>query len=175
MITAYYRLVLLSDEVKAKNNIKVGAKVPRYDCVEYSGQYDGINPFINPKGMFKLSLMDTKEFVIADKRRMAEFALVGGKNLNFSSLYFEDANSNIGYGNPNGKPYLKDGRNNPVFSFRQDLYIFLIDDAFTQLEILVLRNQKGFAGELLQSILGGDFDAEIENHRNRAKTFYSYG
>lgn len=171
MIESYYLLEILSDELKAKNKIKVGAVVPRYDCIMFCGQYEGVEPFINPKGMFKLSLMDTKEFVKADKKRMAEFALVGGKNLNFSSLYFEDR---IAYGYPNGKPHLKDGRLNPMFSFRQDLFLFLPNETFSQIEVFVLRNQKGYALELLQSFSDGDFDDEVAVCRSNAKTFFNY-
>ena len=175
MIGAYYKMVILTDDLKAANKIKVGAKVPRFDCIEYSGSYEGIKPFKNPLGIFKLSLQEAREFVKTDKKRMAEFVLTGAKNLNFSSLYFEDEGSNISYGNPNGRPKLKDGRINPSFPFRQDLYIFLLDDTYTQIEILVLKGQKGYASELLQSFIEGDFDEEIECHRNNTKTFYNYG
>jgi hypothetical protein len=171
MIESYYLLEILTDVLKAKHKIKVGAVVPRFDCKAYNGDYEGIKPFVNTKGMFKLSLMDTKEFIKADKKRMAEFVLVGGKNLNFSSLYFEDG---IAYGNPNGKPHLKDGRLNPMFPYRQDLFIFLPNETFSQIEVFVLRNQKGYATELLQSFSDGDFDDEVANHREGAKTFFDY-
>jgi len=173
MITAYYKLEMLSDALKAANKIKVGAKIPRYDCTEFTGNYEGIKPFINPKGMFKLSLMECREFVKTDRRRMAEFALVGGKNLNFSSLLAEDG-SNIYYGYPNGKPFLKDGRKNPLFQFRNDLYIFFIDKDFSQIEILILPNQKGFALELVQSFVECDFDDDFKRLKNNAKTFFDY-
>ena len=174
MIEAYYNLEILSDNLKASNKIKVGAKTPRYDCTKFNGNYKGIKPFINAKGMFKLSLMECRDFVKTDNRRMAEFALVGGKSYNFSSLYGEDSN-NIFYGYPNGKPFLRDGNQNPLFQYRNDLYIFLIDDAFKKIEILVLPNQKGFATELLQSFIEGDYDEEIDLFRNNYKTFFNYG
>jgi len=174
MIAAYYNLKVLSDDLKAANKIKVGAKTPRYDCTEFTGTYEGIKPFVNPKGMFKLSLMECREFVKTDKRRMAEFALVGGKNLNFSSLFSEDG-SNIYYGCPNGKPFLKDGRQNPLFQYRNDLYLFIIDKDFSQIEILILPNQKGFAIELVQSFIDGDFDDDFNRLKNNTKTFFIYG
>ena len=174
MIAAYYKLSILSDGLKASNKIKVGAKIPRYDCTKFSGDYEGIKPFINPKGMFKLSLMECREFIKTDKRRMAEFALVGSKNLNFSSLYCEDG-SNIYYGNPNGKPLLSDGRKNPLFQFRNDLYLFVIDKDFTQIEILILPNQKGFALELAESFKDGDFENDFIKLKSNPKTFYNYG
>ena len=32
---AYYKLVVLSNELKEKHKIKIGATIPRYDCIEY--------------------------------------------------------------------------------------------------------------------------------------------
>jgi hypothetical protein len=32
---------MLSDDLKAANKIKVGAKIPRYDCIEFTGDYKG--------------------------------------------------------------------------------------------------------------------------------------
>ena len=64
----YFKLVVLEDEVKRANKIKVGATVPRYDCVTYAGNKDVLKPFINRKGMMYLRLMESKEFVKADKK-----------------------------------------------------------------------------------------------------------
>ena len=57
MIAAYYKLEILSDALKEANGIKVGSKIPRYDCTAYAGDYEGMEPFLNLKGMFKLSLI----------------------------------------------------------------------------------------------------------------------
>ena len=186
MIVAYYKLVQLSDDLKASNKIKVGAEIPRYDCTTFAGKYEGIKPFISPKGMFKLSYVKCREFVKTDKRRMAEFALVGGRNLNFSSLFTEGEGTNLSsffiedsseiyYGYPNGKSFLKNGRQNPLFPYRNDLYLFLIDVFFEKIEILVLPNQKGYALELVQSFAEGDFDDDFDNLKSNAKTFFNYG
>ena len=174
MIAAYYKLSILSDDLKAANKIKVGAKTPRYDCIEFIGAYEGINPFVNPKGMFKLSYADSNDVVNTDKRRVGEFALVGGKSLTFSSLYSIEG-SNFYYGYPNGKPFLKDGRQNPLIQYRNDLYVFVIDKDFAQIELLVLPNQKGYALELFQSFTEGDFDDDLEKLKNNSNTFFSYG
>lgn len=174
MISAYYRLEVLPDDLKAANKIKVGAKIPRYDCIKSDGIYHGIKPFINPVGMFKLSLTDCKDFVKTDVKRMGDFALIGGKNLNFSSLYSLEG-TNFYYGNPNGKPILKDGRPNPVFQHRHDLYICFIPDGFKQIELFVLPHQKGYALELIQAFAEGDFDDEVTELRSKAKTFFDYG
>ena len=172
MIAGYFKLVMLEDTVKQANKIKVGASVPRYDCTVFSGICNRIKPFVNHKGMFYLRLMESREFIKADKRRLAEFVLVGNKSLNFSSMYA--IGDNCYYGNPNGKPFLKDGSHNPMFPFRKDLYIILTDDSLSQIEVFVLPNQKGYALELAQAFEAGDYDDKIEELRANVQTFCNY-
>ena len=94
---AYYKLVVLCNELKEKHKIKIGATIPRYDCIEYSGEYEGINPFINKKGMFYLNLFLAGEIIKANEKRLSEFVL-RNSNYNFSSMYFENPqNPNICY------------------------------------------------------------------------------
>ena len=174
-ITAYYKLVILSNDLKLENGIKVGAKIPRYDCTKYTGGYQGINPLINKKGMLMLYLMDSENIINAESKRMSEFVLKGRNSLNFSSLYFEDvSNPNLCYGYPNGKPMLRNGSANPLFKFRQDLYLIIMKEDFTELEILVFENQKGFASDFLQCLSEGDFDSELEMIRSKSIMFKEY-
>lgn len=174
MIVGYYRLVSLSNELKEKNKIKVGAKIPRYDCIEYIGDYKGITPFVSKKGQFYLNLHEAKNIVKTQKERLAEFMLTY-RDLNFSSMYFEDANNtNVCYGYPNGKPLLKDGSINPLFKFRNDLYIILINDDLTEIEVFIFEKSKAFASDILQKVIDGFFDEEIEEMREKRKTFFNY-
>lgn len=172
MITGYFKLEMLPDEVKTAHKIKIGATVPRYDCTKYAGQKEHIEPFITSKGMFFLRLMEAREFVKANQKRQAEFALVGRSSLNFSSMY---AISNVCfYGYPNGKPLLKDGSQNPMFPFRNDLYIILTDKNLSKLEILILPGQKGYALELAQAFDAGDFDDQIESFNENSDVFFKF-
>ena len=172
MIDAYYKLVVLGEKVKV--NHKIRAK-HRFDCISYCKEYKGINPFVNHKGMFYLNLTPSREFVCANQRRMAEFSLTGGKSLNFTSLYYEDDETPfICYGYPNEKPRLKNGELNPQFEFRNDLYLFLSNPQFTELEILVCKNVKGFASDYLQCLVNGEFDIELDQLRKESKVFFNY-
>ena len=74
-IKGVYLFRQLSEDIKKKNTIKVGATTPRFDIVGYNGDYDFIKPLINKKNMCYLSLTDTNNFVKADQRRMADYAL----------------------------------------------------------------------------------------------------
>ena len=171
---AYYKLVVLCNELKEKHKIKIGATIPRYDCIEYSGEYEGINPFINKKGMFYLNLFLAGEIIKANEKRLSEFVL-RNSNYNFSSMYFENPqNPNICYGYPNGKPYLKNGEINPLFKYRNDLYIICVNDDFTEIEIFVFEKAKAFASDFLQKFTEGLFDDEIEEIRGTTKNFFQY-
>ena len=171
---AYYKLVVLCNELKEKHKIKIGATIPRYDCIEYSGEYEGINPFINKKGMFYLNLFLAGEIIKANEKRLSEFVLRNSK-YNFTSMYFENPqNPNICYGYPNGKPYLNNGEINPLFKYRNDLYIICVNDDFTEIEIFVFEKAKAFASDFLQKFTEGLFDGEIEEIRGTTKNFFQY-
>ena len=171
----YYKFVMLPDALKANHKIKVGASIPRYDCINYAGEYEGMDAFINGKGMFMLYLLESEKTIKANVKRLSEFVLKGIKSLNFTSMYFEDITSpNYCYGYPNGKPMLSNGTSNPLFAFRQDLYLILVKEDFTEFEILVFKNSKGFASDYLQNLINGEFDEELQEMRNEAKEFFRY-
>jgi len=50
MIDCYLKMQQLPDEVKRANKIKVGASVPRLDCVSMVGFYEGLKPLKSTKG-----------------------------------------------------------------------------------------------------------------------------
>lgn len=171
---AYYKLVMLSDDLKAKHKIKIGATIPRYDCIQFTGNYDGIKPFINHKGMFYLNLFEAKEMIKANEKRLSEFVLKSA-NYNFTSMYFENAQKpNICYGYPNGKPLLSNGTINPLFRYRNDLYLLLVNDDFTEIEIFVFEKAKAFASDYLQKCADGILDDELEETRAKSEKFFLY-
>ena len=69
---------------------------------------------------------------------------------------------------------LSNGTSNPLFAFRQDLYLILVKEDFTEFEILVFKNSKGFASDYLQNLINGEFDEELQEMRNEAKEFFRY-
>ena len=171
----YYKFVMLPDELKANHKIKVGASIPRYDCISYAGEYEGMDAFINGKGMFMLYLLESEKTIKANVKRLSEFVLKGSRSLNFTSLYFEDVQSpNLCYGYPNGKPMLSNGLPNPLFQFRADLYLISLKEDFTEFEVLVFKNQKGFASDYLQGLYNGEFEDILCEFRNNSKIFYKY-
>ncbi|MCE2964134.1 MAG: hypothetical protein ACK5UE_14965 [Chitinophagales bacterium] len=171
-ITAMYKLEILSSEVREKNKLRPA--IYRRDCTLSSGDYKGIEPFMNKKGMFFLSLAEQKDFVSSHIKRQAEFSLVG-QNLNFSGLYFEDPeNPQFAFGYPFQKPHFKNEAINPAFEYRNDLYLFITDSHYLTFEILIFKGARNLASDYFQMLINGDFDNEIEDHRINYKKFYPY-
>ena len=81
---SYYKLVVLSNELKEKHKIKAGATVPRYDCIEYIGDYEGIKPYMNYKGMLYLNLFNAQDIIKANEKRMVEIGALQTHINNYS-------------------------------------------------------------------------------------------
>ncbi len=173
-IDLYVKLEMLSSTIKEQNKLRPSKS--RLDATLYNGKYtDVLKPFENKKGMLYLNLTAQKDFVKVKEDRMTEFSLTG-KNMNFSGLYFEEIeNPYFCYGYPLGKPMLSNGTPNPCFAYRNDLYLFIVNQTYTQMELLVFRNAKNFAVDYLQMLCNGEFDTQIEDLRQNAKPFYDYG
>lgn len=171
-IKVYCKFQKLSAELKEKNNITAKN---RYDCVLYAGDPERVKPFINFKGMLYLNLTDQIDFVKANKKRMTDFSLTGSKSLNFTGLYSENAeNKNYFFGYPNEKPYLKNGNVNPMFPFRNDLYLMIFNNEFSEFELFILPLNRNYAKECYYSLINGEFDNEIEKIKAGTKQFYNY-
>lgn len=170
----YFKFAILSDELKVQHKIKIGATIPRYDCTDYSGNYTGLDAFKNKKGMLYLNLFEAREIIKANDSRKAEFVLKGN-NLNFTSLYFENPTiQDICFGYPNGKILLSNGQKNPLFIYRKDLYIILLNEHFTEFEVFIFENCKPYASDYLQECIQGSFEDVFEELRAESKKFYNY-
>lgn len=169
MIDSYFRLEILSNEVRALNKIKSSN---RFDCTCFYGDYPGIEPFKNKKGMFFLYLNTASKFIKANKNRISDLVLLGS-GLNFTSLYNETNESKYyGYANENFK--LKNGQLNPTFLYKNDAYLFRIDNKCKTLEIFILKGQKGMISNIYQMFIDGEFDEEINSLIEQSKPFYNY-
>lgn len=174
MITGYYKLEALSDEVKALNKIKVGAIVQRLDCTFYAGNYKGLEPFISPKRQMFFYLTPCREMVETHAKRYAEFCLTG-QGLNFGSLYKFVDYPNFAYSYPNKKPFRADKREpNPLYQYGNDLYLIIKAPDYTTIEIIVFEGGRNLAEHYLQSLIDGDFDTEIQKLRDEAKPLFIY-
>ncbi|GAA4434246.1 hypothetical protein GCM10023188_24960 [Pontibacter saemangeumensis] len=173
LIAAYYKYETLPDVVKAQHGIRSKA---RLDCTAYTNLtgYTGLTDFVSLKGQIYLFKIPAREFVRANSKRLAEWALSNGK-LNLSSIYFEDIDyPEYGYGYPNANRLLGNGSNNPLFPYRNDCYLFITNADITQVEILVIMNGRNLVPGYYQCLINGDIDRELQSLRMQAKPFFDY-
>jgi hypothetical protein len=175
MIGAYYKLAALPDEVRAANKIKSKA---RLDCIAFAdrvaGRYRGLTNFVNGKGQLFFYKTPCRDFVNTDNKRLSEWSLTGN-NLNFSSIYIDDLEFvEIGYGYPNANRLLSNGNQNPLFEFRNDGYLFLINKDYSEIELLVILDGRNLISSYYQKMIDGGFDDEIRQLRQQTKIFFQY-
>jgi len=173
MIAAYYKLAILPDEIRTAN--KINSKV-RLDCIAYTDliEYKGLTYFVNFKGQLYFYKTACKGFVTADRKRLAEWSLTKDR-INFSSIYLEDFDfPEIGYGYPNAKRLLSNGSINPMFEYRNDAYLFLINPDFSEIELLVVIDGRNLISGYYQKMIDGGFDIELKRLRELAKPFCKY-
>jgi len=179
MITGLYKFISLPDEVKTAHKIRSKA---RLDCVAITDQaeakYEGLTKFVNAKGQLFFFKTPPRDFVSANSKRIAEWSLtnsIGKSTINFSSIYIEDTDCpEIGYGYPNANRLLGNGSPNPLFEFRNDGYLFLINRDYTEIEVLIIPDGRNLIGSYYQKMIDGGFDDEVKELRAKAKIFYPY-
>lgn len=175
MIGAYYKLVALPEEIKAANNIRSKA---RLDCVSFTdliaGSYKGLTNFVNYKGQLYFYKTACRDFINTDRKRLAEWSLTNGSK-NLSSIYIDDLDfPEIGYGYPNANRFLSNGKKNPLFEFRSDGYLFLLNKDYSEIELFILPDGRNLISSYYQILIDGGFDDTIKKLREQAKVFYQY-
>ncbi len=95
--------------------------------------------------------------------------------MNFSSIYIDDLDfPEIGYGYPNVNRFLSNGSKNPMFEFRNDGYLFLINKDYSEIELFVIPDGRNLISSYYQKMIDGGFDDEVRELRKQAKIFYQY-
>lgn len=183
-ILAYYKLVVLSEEVKKCWGIKTDAQNERYDCVSSAGYWEGVEALKTQRGsgrgQFKLTKVDADNFVNAKPERLGDFALKGAGNINFSSIHllstdlFEGVY--IGTGEPpKGKTILKGKKPNPLLDYTNDGFVVLVSQDWKYLEILVYHNARNFIRGLASRLIGDKEEwQKLEQLRKCATPFFEY-
>ena len=169
-ISGYFKLAVLSDEVRQKNKIR---SQNRLDCTAYAGEYMGLKNFVNTKGQLFFYKTPCKEFIKADLKRRAEWSLTNN-SLNFSSIYTELPIKKYGFGYPNKRQKLSNGQPNPLIPFKNDGYLFLINDDYTEIEIFVVKDGRNFISQYYQCLIDGEYEKDFDHWRSEAKLFFQY-
>lgn len=178
MFDCYIKLQQLPDEVKRVNKIKVGAKIPRLDCVAMAGYYEGLKPLFSAKGQLKFYLVETRGLINSSDQRRAGYFLMGDKSINFSSVFLQDFGTDqkrsFGYGEPNNNPELKNGEPNPMKPFCEDAYLFITDPTFSEVEILIIRRGRYLIQGYLKQLANGAFNDALKAMREQANPIFNY-
>jgi len=175
MITAYYKLELLSNEIKAINGIR---SKHRLDCTSYFDNteegYRGLDMFVNKKGHLAFYKTPNRSFLNPERKRISEYSLTN--NYNFSSIYIEDLDyPEYAYGYPNANLKIgSKGELNPAYPYRQDGYLFILNKDYTQIEILVIEGGRNLISSYYQSLIDGDFEETLNENRRKSQGFFNY-
>jgi hypothetical protein len=173
---AYYKLIMLPAEIKAKHGIR--SKV-RLDCILYNesrlGGYKGLQPLHNRKAQFFLYMTKSGHFVNADSRRKPEWSLTQS-GYNLTSIYLEDFDfPQFGYGYPYPERVMGDGSENPLYDFRNDGYLIIMNADRSEVELIVIPDSRNMISSYYNLMLDGELDEAIAQLRKEAKPFYEYG
>jgi hypothetical protein len=174
---AYYKLVALPDEVKAKHGIRSKA---RLDCILSNDEslrdgYKGLEPIYSHKGQFYLYLTSSGHFVNADSRRKPEWSLTQS-GYNLTSIYLEDFDfPQFGYGYPYSERFMGNGAENPLYPIRNDAFLILLSKDRSEIELLIVPDSRNMISSYYHLLLDGELDDEISQLRAGAKSFYEYG
>ena len=93
---------------------------------------------------------------------------------NFSSIIYECDGCNIGYGYPNPKYRLSNSQLNPLYKNRNDGYIFIHNEEYSEVELLVFPDKKDLIDSIYNHIIDGHYDEQLEYIQVGAKVFYDY-
>jgi len=174
----YFNLEVLNPVVRVNNNLKPTTK-DRYDCTKFNVPNDndrGFRFFKNSKGMIFLRRNESKPVIKCEEDRRAEFFL-SGKSINFSSLYHKGDKLNFAFGNPSSREVLgkKHKKINPFFEYKKDLYLFIINDDYSKIEIIIIPEMKNYESTYYNGLINGEFDDSIKELRDKSIIFYDYG
>jgi hypothetical protein len=172
MIQYYFKFEELSKDVKALNKIRSNA---RLDCTAHTGNYEGLTKFINSHGHLALYKVQAREVVSTHYKRLAEWTLTNN-NLNFSSIYIEELEyPQFAYGTPNKNAFIgKERKPNPLFAYRNDGYLFIINNDYSVIEVFVITDGRNLISSYYQHLIDGSFDIQINELRKQAKPFFNY-
>ncbi len=179
--SVYVKMEQLPDEVKRRNKIKVGAKIPRYDVTAMAGYYKPLEQLRNPKGQIYFNLNPTKGIINSSDQRRADRYLQGINSYNLTSVYLLDYTTNandyiFAYGNPNGGATFggKKKRPNPFFENRNDGFLFVITPDWQTIEMLVILNGANTILGNAKALEDGVYSSQLETIRATAKPIFNY-
>ncbi len=178
----YFEFVVLPEDTRALFKIK---STERLDCTWFASDDSmrGMGIFVNSSGMFYIRKNQARQFVDTDPRRIADMALTGNISrygpMNITSIHGDMIeHPNVGYGNPDPRKNLRrkgSDRPNPLFAFKDDLYVFLMNEPRTRIEMLIIPGEKNRALSYWKRFAEGEYTEEVQVLREKSRRFFDYG
>ena len=162
---------------KMVNTTQKGKKTPKYTITAQAGYYPPMEQLKGRDGQISMHLMEK----LKEGDNVPSMRLQAKNSLNFTGLkdYFQDGKlSGFAYGYPLDKPtYSKDKKPNPFFDYKQDGFLFLIEQdekdpnnlTPTAIELIVLDGAKVLIGAYCKQLAMGGFDEALQALRERAQ------
>lgn len=159
------------------NTTQTGKKTPKYTITAQAGYYPPMEQLRGRDGQISMNLMEK----LKEGDNVPSMRLQAKSSLNFTGLkdYFQDGKlSGFAYGYPSDKPtYSKDEKPNPFFDYKQDGFLFLIEQdekdptnlTPTSIELIVLDGAKVLISAYCKQLVMGGFDEALGALREQAQ------
>lgn len=86
-------------------------------------------------------------------------------SLNVTGLRFAPDSMTVASGEPCADAKLKNGKDNPLFQWRNDGFLFLFSEDKATLEVIVITGGRAFIDAYRQQLAAGGFDSWLEGTR----------
>lgn len=162
---------------KMVNTTQKGKKTPKYTITAQAGYYPPMELLRGRDGQISMNLMEK----LKEGDNVPSMRLQAKNSLNFTGLkdYFQDGKlSGFAYGYPLDKPtYSKDEKPNPFFDYKQDGFLFLMEQdekdptnlTPTSIELVVLEGAKVLISAYCKQLVMGGFDEALQALREQAQ------
>lgn len=162
---------------KMVNTTQKGKKTPKYTITAQAGYYPAMALLRGRDGQISMNLMEK----LKEGDNVPSMRLQAKNSLNFTGLkdYFQDGKlSGFAYGYPQDKQtYSKDEKPNPFFDYKQDGFLFLIEQdekdptnlTPTSIELVVLEGAKVLISAYCKQLVMGGFDEALQALREQAQ------
>lgn len=170
-ICAYARFTLNRYKHTKKNGTQE-RKIPRYDVVAQAGYWEGWNACTSPAGQLYFTLVPNDRNPSykheATTPTLNLQAHPKGMCLNLTGLRFAPDSTTVASGEPCADAKLKNGKDNPLYQWRNDGFLFLFSDDKATLEIIVITAGRAFVDAYRQQLATGGFNDWLSETRKNA-------
>ena len=162
---------------KMVNTTQKGKKTPKYTIIDQAGYFPPMELLRGRDGQISMNLMEK----LKEGDNVPSMRLQAKNSLNFTGLkdYFQDGKlSGFADGYPLDKQtYSKDEKPNPFFDYKQDGFLFLIEQdekdptnlTPTSIELVVLEGAKVLISAYCKQLVMGGFDEALQALREQAQ------